>query len=306
MLPETVLSLDALNWIAGAVGPGATVRSVVRLVGATSSTLYRVEVQHRGQIAGLVLRRFTNQEWLAEEPDLAQHEAASLCKAREAGVCAPSLVACDPHGEHCGVPAVLMTELPGRVELQPRDLDGWLRGLAEAILPLHAVDVGTFPWRYQPYNDLSRLEPPTWSRHPKLWAQVIDLVRGPRPPARECFIHRDYHPTNVLWQGERVSGIVDWPNACRGALGIDLAWCRGNLVGLHGVEAADRFLAAYRSLAGPSYDHHPYWDLIVLIEVLPGPPDVYPPWVEFGVQGLTEEMMRQRLDEYLVHLMSDL
>lgn len=25
---------------------------------------------------------------------------------------------------------------------------------------------------------------------------------------------RDYHPINVLWLGEEISGIVDWVNAC--------------------------------------------------------------------------------------------
>jgi hypothetical protein len=72
--------------------------------------------------------------------------------------------------------------------------------------------------------------------------------------------------------------VVDWPNACRGAANIDVAWCRMNLAALYGVAAADRFLDFYRSLTGPSFDYHPYWDLIVLIELLPGPPDVYSGW----------------------------
>jgi aminoglycoside phosphotransferase (APT) family kinase protein len=84
----------------------------------------------------LVLRRFVSEEWLREEPDLALHEAASLRKAAEVDVPTPDLIACDEKGDHCGVPAVLMTELPGSPQLTPANADSWLHHLAEALLPL--------------------------------------------------------------------------------------------------------------------------------------------------------------------------
>ena len=84
---------------------------------------------------------------------------------------------------------------------------------------------------------------PTWN---------IEIVNAPWPEVRECFIHRDYHPVNVLWQDSQVNGIVDWPNACRGPAGIDVAWCRVNLRSTHGVAIADRFLDLYCAAAGSS------------------------------------------------------
>lgn len=299
-------SAGALRWVAEAVGPGATIESVCRLAGATSSMLHSIEVTRHGRSRKLVLRRFTNEQWLKEEPDLAPHEAANLLKAAGAGVPTPELIAYDERGERCGTPAVLMTQLPGRVELLPDDLDRWLWQQAEALVPFHALEVGGHPWRYFTYNDIARLEPPSWSKWPELWARAIGIVAGPRPATRECFIHRDYHPCNILWQGGRISGIIDWPNACRGAAGIDVAWNRGNLASLCGVAAADRFLAAYQSLAGASFDYHPFWDLIVAIEGLPGPPGVYPGWTAFGVRHLTDDIVRERDDEYLASVMARL
>ncbi|WP_081412680.1 phosphotransferase [Fictibacillus gelatini] len=32
------------------------------------------------------------------------------------------------------------------------------------------------------------------------------------PDARNGFIHRDYHPCNVLWEDGRLTGVVDWVN----------------------------------------------------------------------------------------------
>jgi SAM-dependent methyltransferase len=137
-----ILPLEITRWIDDSVGVGAEIRSSRRLTGATSSTLYGVEAARNGRPLKLVLRLFTNAEWLAEEPDLVRHEAANLEKAVGADVPAPELVACDESGAHCGVPAILMTQLPGRVELMPADLDDWLYKLAEAIIPLHTLDVG--------------------------------------------------------------------------------------------------------------------------------------------------------------------
>ncbi len=295
---------EALRWVARSVGMGATIESVKPLAGATSSVLHSIDVNHEGCRLGVVLRRFVNAEWLKLEPDLARHEAASLMRAARAGVPTPELVAFDESGERCGVPATLMTRLAGRVELKPENFDLWLHRLAEAVLPFHALDASDHPWSYFPYNDISSLTPPRWSAFPRDWERAIEIVSGPRPLAREIFIHRDYHPTNVMWQDGQVSGVVDWVNACRGAAGFDVAWCRLNLAQLYGVSTADRFLGAYRALAGASFEYQPYWDLIALIEILPGPPGVYEGWPAFGVSHLNDEMMRERLDDYLASLIA--
>jgi aminoglycoside phosphotransferase (APT) family kinase protein len=295
-------SPTALRWVTNAVGAGATIRAVLPLAGATSSLLHSIEVIYQGRIVKTVLRQFVDAEWLAIEPDLARHEAASLKMAASADVPTPALIAYDEKGDECGAPSTLVTLLPGAVNLQPADFDCWLRQMATALVCLHEIEAAGFPWEYFPYNDIAQLQVPGWSACPEHWAKAIEIVRGPRPRARECFIHRDYHPNNVLWQGSSVSGVVDWVNACRGAPGIDVGWCRQNLAQLHGVTAADRFLEAYRAEAVVDFEYHPFWDLITLIEHLPGPPGVYPGWPAFGVNHLDEELVRARIDDYLTSL----
>ena len=295
-------SAAVLRWVADAVGAGAAVQSVTPLAGATSSVLHSIEVGYQGYIVQTVLRQFVDAEWLETEPDLALHEAAGLKRAVNARVATPELIAYDEKGAGCGVPATLMTRLPGAVELKPTEFDVWLHQLAEALIPIHALEAGDFPWSYYPYSDISRLEPPGWSSFPDLWEKAIDVVAGPWPEARERFIHRDYHPNNVLWRDGRVSGIVDWVNAARGPAGIDVAWCRQNLAQLYGVEAADRFLEYYQSLAGADFEYHPFWDLIAVIELLPGPIGVYPGWTACGMVSLEAELVRVRVDDYLASL----
>ncbi len=306
MLDPDPLLPKSLDWVARSIGQGARVESVRPLEGATSSSLFAVDVNLHERLLKLVLRLFTNRAWLAEEPDLARHEANSLIKVRAAGIPTPELIAFDSGGAECSVPALLMTRLPGSVDLQPADLRSWLAQQAQALLPLHAIDALDFPWHYAPYVDLASLKAPTWSRAPKLWEKAIDIASGTWPEAPTCFIHRDYHPVNVLFDHGRLSGIVDWVNACQGPAGFDLAWCRKNLASLYGVDAADLLLDAYLSLTGPNSDYHPFWDVMSIVETLPVPPGVYPPWAAFGVAHLSDRLMLEREEQYLASILSRL
>ena len=295
-----IVEAETLDWAAGAFGSGAIVQNVRRLAGSTSSTLYALDIVQHGVTHPCVLRFYDHTGYLSSEPDAPQHEAASLQTARHAGLHAPEMIAFDPEGTRSGgVPKLLMTRLPGAVVLAPDRLGDWLHALADALLPVHAVSADHLPWRFHPYADVTVVSPPSWSRVPHLWKQAIAVAQGPPPPMPECFIHRDYHPNNVLWQNGRISGIVDWPGGCRGTANADIAWCRENLKYLYGVPAADTFLHAYEALAGAAFTYHPYWDLLALMECLPGPPGLYPPWAEFGIRHLTPELLRERADDYL-------
>lgn len=297
-IPSPRPPAEALRWVADAVGRGARVTSVRRLRGATSSALHAIDVTDaQGGRHSLVLRRFPHSRWLAREPDLAEREARVLALLRDTDIPAPELVAVDPAGKACDVPAVLMTRLPGRVELAPKNMDAWLTSLAAALPSIHAVTAPPSVQPYRPYHTVDELEAPAWSHQKEAWARALDILVGPAPDDATVFIHRDYHPTNVLWARGRISGVIDWTNASRGPAGIDAGHCRRNLASLHGVVVADRFLSIYESITA-SGAHHPYWDLITLVDCLPEP-GVYSGWTDHGVRGLTTELVRARLDDYI-------
>lgn len=303
------LPSPVLDWLAGVLGPAARLRSIRRLDGATSSTLFILQTAaganlHTASGAELVLRLFTNQDWLTEEPDVPRHEAANLLLLRSSGLPVPELVEFDPDGSHCGLPALLMTCLPGRVDLIPADMDAWLGQLAELLPRLHAVPPGDHPWRHVPYNDLPNLSIPDWSRFPARWERAIRIANSPLPAFRPTFIHRDYHPVNVLFEGGRLCGLVDWPNACIGPAGVDVAHCRINLARMYGVPTADRFLACCQAAMSSYWEYDPFWDLLSIMDWLPGPPDVYPPWLDFGLEDLTPALIEERMEAYLASVLA--
>ncbi|WP_174615563.1 phosphotransferase family protein [Virgibacillus ihumii] len=303
MMTNTKLSKQVLDWVVDNTNPKATVESFQQLKGSTSSTLHRISLQSGQKLNHYVVRQFDNEEWLGEEPDLAHHEAECLRMAKKTGVVSPEFIAYDKNGDICGNPTILMTYLDGEVELNPKWMDQWLYGLAEALEAFHGMDADDFPYRHSSYNDIFSFEVPAWTNVSTTWKKAINLLKGPCPETRECFIHRDYHPANVLWKDGSVSGVVDWVNGCKGPRGVDIGHCRVNLAMLYGVETADGFLREYRKLAGSKFTYEPYWDLLSVADMLVGPPEVYPGWEAFGVTGLTNEMMKERLDRYVVSLM---
>lgn len=290
------------KWVINSVNPKATIESVHTLLGATSSRLYSIMLRVGTQSQHLVLREFHNTSWLLDEPDLAQHEAESLLWAARTGLPVPALIAFDASGETCGKPAVLMSWLEGKIILKPQNIESWLQGLAKTLVQIHKVEAADFPWNYFSYNDIATLRAPSWSQVPKIWELALQQVKNPPPPYQPSFIHRDYHPANVLWHDNKVSGVVDWTNACRGAAGIDIGHCRWNLAMLYDIPTADAFLTAYVKCTDTAFMHHPYWDILAVINTLSGVPTVYKGWKDFGITGLTDAMMLERTDAYMVNL----
>ena len=150
----------------------------------------------------------------------------------------------------------VMSCLPGRVDWSPDDLPRWLRELAGPLKTLHETQVEAHQRvpEFRPYEPGS-WQAPAWLQDKQLWERALAVFHGPRLHPDRVFIHRDYHPGNVLWRRGRVSGLVDWQAACMGPRSVDVWHCRGNLLSRFGEEAADRCVAEWEAVSGRSY--HP-------------------------------------------------
>jgi len=290
----------AFAWVVESVGSGASLDAWMVVPGGSACAIHAVDVvDGRGRRHPLLLKRFLREDWLAREPDVVEREARHLGWLDPVALPLPRLVAVDPRGAACDVPALLMTRLPGRPQLLPENLDAWLLGLVESCLALHELPdslASRFP-PYRCYRDLARLAVPGWTRRPRAWERLIERLQAAPPASAAGFVHRDYHPGNLLWQRGRVSGVLDFPSCCYGPAAVDLAHCRINLAQLHGPDVADRFLHFYQSRIEGLPDFDPYWDLVGLADWLPGPEAVYPGWQDLSSLSLSVETCWQRLDE---------
>jgi aminoglycoside phosphotransferase (APT) family kinase protein len=276
-----------------------TIQASQVLKGGISTSIFRL----KSDKGDFVLRVIDNDEWLAEEADLAEHEAAALKAVAHLDIPTPQLVAYDNAAE-CTMPVVLSTWLPGKIVLQPHNLDTWVRELAHTLAKLHQFDAPDFQWQYRAWINAEGLaKVPNWIAKPDQWRRAVELFQRPLPATPIRLIHRDYHPANVLFTGERLTGIVDWINTCRGAVNIDVAVCRVDLICLHGVDAANQFLQYYEQASGT--EHHPLWDVHGILDFFDNeenPVDVLQSWHDLGRSDLTLPLIYQRANEFLEHI----
>lgn len=298
-------SPQAKAWLARATGIRPAHQHLTRLKGSTTSSIFLVFDEGASNPTRFVLRVVENAAWLAEEPDLAVHEAAALTEARQAGLHAPELVAYAGEEAGFGVPVVLMTCLAGAVQLRPADFSGWLAALARELATIHRHRAPNFAWHYYSWVNEANLRPPPWTTRPPAWELALERRQAAPPAVQPVFIHRDYHPTNVLWQGAALSGVVDWINACQGPAGVDVSHCRINLVLMYGPEIADQFLAAYVNAAA-DFAYDPFWDIDSVLDMSLPEPMFYPPWQDFGLAPVPIHSLHERVDAYLASLVERL
>jgi len=260
---------DALAWAGGALGE--RVERWRPLTGGTSSAVHVLDAGG----SRWVLRRHVRADLADEATEAVRREEGALRAVAGNRVPTPELVAADPTGEVAGVPTVLMTWLPGEVRWRPADPDRWLAGLAELLAPVHDAPAEGVADDFAPYAQRSD-EPPAWAEDPAVWAAAVEVFHGPVLDPDRCVVHRDLHPGNVLWDGEAVSGLVDWALACVGPPSIDVAHCRANLL-RYLPHLADPFADAAERATGRPF--HPWADVAALVGMLdllrstPPPPE---------------------------------
>jgi aminoglycoside phosphotransferase (APT) family kinase protein len=270
----------------------ARVVMVRALRGGSSSAVHALRVVIGGGTQSVILRSYVVPDVVEEEPDIVEREAAVLGLLDRTPLPTPQLLGADPTGSDAGVPCLLMTRLPGRVIWSPTELEPWLRNLAELLPAIHEMPLGEqdrVP-EFRPYIPES-WAPPPWMRRPELWDRAVEVFHGPRLDPDRVFVHRDYHPGNVLWRCHRVAGVVDWQAASRGPRSVDVFHCRGNIIDCFGLDVADRFIDIWQTVSGSTY--HPWAEVVMLVDALGWRPESR---TERSARDL-EEALARRLAE---------
>ncbi len=248
----------------------------------------------------VVLRRWTDIGTDADPPAYrVRREAAILTGLAGTGIPAPELLAADPTGSDAGVPALLMTRVPGRVDLTPTDPDRWLGDMATALAQIHdaTVDAPRDPITVERVRSRD-IRVPEWSSARAAWETTLRVFAEPPPASPETFTHNDYQHFNLLWQRGRLTGVVDWASACTAPPERDLGHCRLNLAVLYSVDWAERFRATYIALTGRAVD--PYWDLYEIASAASEDWADFIPRQVMGRAPFDRAGMHARIDELLL------
>jgi aminoglycoside phosphotransferase (APT) family kinase protein len=243
------------------VVPGARVRRVRRLGGGLSGAVFAVDLDD-AKFAGEPLDRVVVKHFRPGD-DFSAGEWECLEFAQRVALDTPRRLARDADGRWFGVPALVMTYLPGRVHVLPRDVDDWLRQLALAMATIHATATDGAPPVVLRESDPQTWTPPTLVGGPRVERslRVLEtaLPRGGWPPV---LIHGDFHPCQALWQRGRLTSVVDWGDLNVGPRWYEVAYCRADVALLYGVKGADGLLEHYVAITGLQPVDLPAFDLM--------------------------------------------
>src|SRR4051812_20912653 len=142
-------STDTLAWVAASMGWGSRIVGYRRMTGGVSSAVHRLTVEQRGVRTFVVLRQYPGS--LGLQGSL-EREIANLGVVAGSGLPVPSVLATDVAGASTGgAPSLLMTRLPGHVDLNPAEPRSWMARIAELAVLLHSLDLPAKSFR--PWTD---------------------------------------------------------------------------------------------------------------------------------------------------------
>ena len=304
----THASTAALEWAASVLGAKVTAVEGLRDSGG-SPWLLRLE--GHAHLRAVVLK--LGEPGQGREPGPCATAAAAMELVAECGGAAPRLLAVDADGSAAGEPALLTTVVPGssRVPLVANPVR--LRGLGAAAAAVHARPTDPRPALPRRSRSLEDMDFDALRRAHGLTPLFEEAERvfaaTPAPAGGTVLVHGDLWQGNTMWDGDTLTGIIDWDAAGVGHFGVDLGPLRLDAAIFFGQPAADEVLAGWleasrrhRQLAycdGDLTQTVAYWDLVA---ALCTPPDlVYwlPNFIEQGRTDLDAAVVNGRREVFL-------
>lgn len=197
---------------------------------------------------------------------------------------APKFIAADTDGEELGVPTILTSLVPGVANIKPRSPDDFAEQLGQMLARIHA---------HPPKPGLRSIVART-TQHPELlehWSRLLDgsLVLS----------HNDFWSGNTLWQGDQLTGVVDWSGAGVAPRGFDVSWARLDFVILFGETLSDVFTQSYERASGVRVAHLKLWDMFAGLQAEPNIESWAPNYQSLGRSDLGPTRLRRELDAWM-------
>src|SRR5579871_840998 len=260
----------ALARVRDRVSPDGRVLSARTMHGGVSSSVHLVRLQAAdGTRAAVVVRRY-GEYWQRTDPAACEREYRLLeILSRSSDLPVPKPLLLDSEGGAFGAPSVVMTRLPGRPLLRPRNLTDYLDQTASLLVRLHATPIDELAFlpdqrttveralstERAPRDD--RLQQDVWAAAQSLWKRVAGR------PVNRRLVHGDYWPGNLLWRHGQLVGLIDWEQPRLGDPVRDVATCRGDLTVLFGPEAGYQFTQRYVAAGGAPLSDLAFYDLLI-------------------------------------------
>jgi aminoglycoside phosphotransferase (APT) family kinase protein len=257
------------------VAPHAKLLRSWALAGGISAGMTALEIERPdGQTQKLILRQ-PGAGALQANPRAAEDEFRVLQFAYSQGLPVPFPLALDSSGSIFSTPYLVATYIEGKMDFTPADPEDYARQMAAHLAQIHSIDGAGVDLSFlspQP-DELSGIIglPPIksdltfYEEHIRAALESAWPKLKHNPPA---LLHGDFWPGNILWQGERLAGVIDWEDAHTGDPLSDLAISRLDLLWILGPHAMQAFTLHYRSMRSLDTANLPFWDLCAALRLV--------------------------------------
>jgi aminoglycoside phosphotransferase (APT) family kinase protein len=278
---NNIPSQEALRSLLETITPGSTFVAIHSLEGDFSNSTHLVDGRAPdGSLFQVVTRRYAVfGEY--DRGEKARREFKTLQLLKKHGSPVPEPLYLDDTGRILGSPGIVTRYMPGKLIMAPPYPAQWAAILAKTLAGIHTVpiDASDTSFLLDANSEVlwflrSKESMPEYiSAHPKgsvLWQAVLeylpDLIR-----VKRSLVHIDYWSGNILWDKGAISAVVDWEEAAQGDPGIDVAYCRMDMVLCGMREAADTFLTAYEKEIGKPVENLGFWELAAAVQPMFNP-----------------------------------
>lgn len=247
--------------------------------------IFFISIKKDNEIKELVLKVYNNTLWLRREPYIPRNEAKVLSFLAEERIRSPKFL-----GLYKGnTPTLLMSKLKGQPYFNSNLSQRELTLAADYLFKIHSLDVSKYVKKLNPYRphyfDFQEyITIPKWTRKKIEWKKAIEIYFSRTDFSGRHLVHRDYHPGNILYHENNISGIVDWATSCAGNPLADLGHMRFNLFLDQGKYQAEFFSESYLNKAGLDYNY--IWDLRSCVGAIP----------DFDIETDTK---KEKFDEFI-------
>lgn len=262
------------------IAPGSEFVAVHSLEGDFSNFTHLVDARKPdGSLLQVVIRRYAVYGDY-DRGEKARREFKTLQFLQSHHVPVPEPLFLDDTGAVLGSPGIVTRYMPGKLVMTRPYPPQWPEMLAKTLASIHTIPLNALqmPFLLDGNSEIlwflqSEGIPQYISDHPKgmaLW-QAITAYLPQQISVEPSLVHIDYWSGNILWHEGVISAVLDWEEAAQGDPGIDVAYCRMDMI-LNGMnEAADAFLAAYEREMGQPVANLGFWELAAAVRPIFSP-----------------------------------
>jgi aminoglycoside phosphotransferase (APT) family kinase protein len=268
-------SIESLQSLLEIIEPDSKFVAIHSLEGDFSNSTHLVDGKKSdGSLFQVVTRRYAIFGDY-DRGEKARREFHTLQLLKRHGSAVPEPLYLDEMGTILGSPGIVTQFMPGKLIMEQPYPAQWAEMLAKTLASIHTISITNSDTSFLLDGNSEILwflnskdsVPEYISTHPKgmaLWKAITDYL--PKQIIVEpSLVHIDYWSGNILWDKGLISAVVDWEEAAQGDPGIDVAYCRMDMILCGMGKAADEFLTVYEKEIGKPVSNLGLWELAAAV-----------------------------------------